>query len=41
MAQAPNLQIVGGGFQDAEGNPLANGYLLFELSPRLRVFRRT
>jgi len=25
-------QIIGGAFQDIEGNPLANGYLLFELS---------
>jgi hypothetical protein len=29
---AGNLQIIGGGFQDAEGNLLVNGYLLFELS---------
>ena len=26
------VQIIGGAFQDPAGNPLANGYLLFELS---------
>ena len=26
------VQIIGGAFQDPSGNPLANGYLLFELS---------
>ena len=25
-------QITGGAFQDSEGNPLANGYLIFELN---------
>lgn len=29
---AINNQIIGGGFQDAAGNPLANGTLIFELS---------
>lgn len=28
----PNLQIEGGSFVDLEGNPVANGYLLFTLS---------
>ena len=26
------VELTGGAFQDSEGNPLANGYLLFELS---------
>lgn len=30
-------QITGGGFQDALGNPLANGYMLFELSQDAQV----
>lgn len=29
---AGNLQIQGGGFQDSGGNPLANGFLTFQLS---------
>lgn len=29
---AGNLQIQGGGYQDNGGNPLANGYLTFQLS---------
>jgi len=31
MPSAP-IQIFGGQFQDSEGNPLIDGYLLFELS---------
>ena len=32
MAYVPNLQIENGGFTDFEGNPLALGYLLMQLS---------
>jgi hypothetical protein len=28
----PKTQIIGGGFQDFQGNPLANGYLVMQLS---------
>jgi hypothetical protein len=31
MTASP-IQITGGGFQDITGNPLAEGYLIFELS---------
>ena len=32
MATTPNLQIFGGAFTDCAGNPLANGYLVLQLS---------
>jgi hypothetical protein len=32
MAYTPNLQIVGGGFTDPFGNPLALGYLILQLN---------
>jgi hypothetical protein len=34
---ASKVVIAGGGFQDAEGNPLASGYLIFQLSQDAQV----
>lgn len=34
---ATTVQLIGGAFQDAEGNPVANGFLLFELSEDSRA----
>lgn len=34
---AVKVQIIGGAFQDIYGNPLANGYLIFQLSQDAQV----
>jgi hypothetical protein len=38
---ASKVQLQGGGFQDAEGNPLADGFLLFQLSQDASVNNTT
>jgi hypothetical protein len=38
---ANKVVITGGGFQDAEGNPLANGFLIFQLSQDASVNNTT